>query len=314
MTAEHHGGALGGWALILGASSGFGEAAALALAGAGMHIFGVHLDRKATMPNVERIVGEIEAAGRKALFFNVNASDAEKRREVLDQMEKTLADEGQPSSVRVLLHSLAFGTLKPFVAPAAKDAITPAQMDMTLDVMAHSLIYWVQELVARKLMIRGGRIFAMTSSGGTRVWAAYGAVSAAKAALESHIRQLAIELAPLGITANAIRAGVTDTPALRKIPGSESIKQAALEGNPSGRLTTPKDVAAALVALSRPETYWMTGNVIGIDGGEDVLAFATPTSTEAQSEGPPARPAGRKLFVRPSTATEAQSEDPPQDR
>ncbi|MGH7429050.1 MAG: hypothetical protein ACREJ4_11955, partial [Candidatus Methylomirabilaceae bacterium] len=61
----------------------------------------------------------------------------------------------------------------------------------------------------------------------------------------------------------------------------------ALEGNPSGRLTTPKDVAAALVALSRPETYWMTGNVIGIDGGEDVLAFATPTSADAEPEGPP---------------------------
>ena len=126
----------------------------------------------------------------------------------------------------------------------------------------------------------------MTSSGGARVWRAYGAVSAAKAALESHIRQLAMELAPLGIAANAIRAGVTDTPALRKIPGSESIKQAALQGNPSGRLTTPQDVASALVALSRPETYWLTGNVIGVDGGEDIVAFAPPSSTTAASDGP----------------------------
>ena len=126
----------------------------------------------------------------------------------------------------------------------------------------------------------------MTSSGGTRVWAAYGAVSAAKAALESHIRQLAIELAPLGITANAIRAGVTDTPALRKIPGSESIKQAAVRGNPSGRLTTPEDVAAAIVALSRPETYWMTGNVIGVDGGEDVVAFVTSSSKRMAADAP----------------------------
>jgi len=286
MTTERQTQGFEGWALILGASSGFGEAVALALARAGMHIFGVHLDRKTTIPNVERIVGEIRGAGREAVFFNVNASDAEKRREVLDQMEKVLADAGQPSSVKVLLHSLAFGTLKPFIAPSPREAITPAQMDMTLDVMAHSLIYWVQELVMRKLMIQGGRVYAMTSSGGTRVWAAYGAVSAAKAALESHIRQLAIEFAPLGITANAIRAGVTDTPALRKIPGNESINQTALKGNPSGRLTTPKDVAAAIVALSRPETYWMTGNVIGVDGGEDVLAFATSSSTSAAADGP----------------------------
>ncbi|MGH7409648.1 MAG: SDR family oxidoreductase [Candidatus Methylomirabilis sp.] len=286
MTTERHTHALEGWALVLGASSGFGGAVALALAKAGMHIFGVHLDRKTTMPNVERIVGEIRGVGREAIFFNMNASDPDKRREVLDQMEKTLADAGQLSSVKVLLHSLAFGTLKPFIAPSLKEAITPAQMDMTLEVMAHSLIYWVQELVSRKLMVQGGRVYAMTSSGGTRVWAAYGAVSAAKAALESHIRQLAIELAPLGITANAIRAGVTDTPALRKIPGNESIKQAALKGNPSGRLTIPEDVAAAIVALSRPETYWMTGNVIGVDGGEDVLAFATSSSTSAAADGP----------------------------
>ncbi len=286
MTTGQHGPGLEGWALILGASSGFGEATALALARSGMNIFGVHLDRKATMPNVERIVAEITRTGRETVFFNVNASDPEKRREVLDQMEKTLADRGEPSSMKVMLHSLAFGTLKPFIAPSPKDLITPAQLEMTLDVMAHSLVYWVQELATRKLMIRGGRVFAMTSSGGSRVWGAYGAVSAAKAALESHIRQLAMELAPLGITANAIRAGVTDTPALRKIPGSESIKRTALKFNPSGRLTTPEDVASALVALSCAETYWMTGNVIGVDGGEDIVGFAVSSPTSAATDEP----------------------------
>ena len=285
MTSKRHDAALEGWALILGASSGFGGASALALARGGMHIFGVHMDRKTTMPNVERIVAEIKQVGREAIFFNVNASDPGRRSEVLDQMEKTLADCGEPSSVKVMLHSLAFGTLKPFIASSPKDVITPAQMEMTLDVMAHSLVYWVQELVTRRLMIRGGRIFAMTSSGGARVWGAYGAVSAAKAALESHIRQLALELATLGITANAIRAGVTDTPALRKIPGSEGIKQTALRTNPFGRLTAPEDVATALLALSRPETYWMTGNVIGVDGGEDIVGFSILSSSTATGGG-----------------------------
>jgi NAD(P)-dependent dehydrogenase (short-subunit alcohol dehydrogenase family) len=252
-----------------------------------MHVFGVHLDRKATMPNVERIVSEITQAGREAIFFNVNASDPEKRREVVDQIEKILADRGEPSSVKVILHSLAFGTLKPFLAPSPKDAITQAQMDMTLDVMAHSLVYWVQDLVMRKAMVRGGRVYAMTSSGGTRVWSGYGAVSAAKAALESHVRQLAMELAPLGITANAIRAGVTDTPALRKIPGSEEIIRTARRLNPSGRLTTPEDVAAALVVLSRPEAHWMTGNVIGVDGGEDVVGFSTSPFAATGTGKPP---------------------------
>ena len=284
MTTQSQSPELQGWALILGASSGFGGAASLALAKAGMHIFGVHLDRKATMPNVERIISEIKHTGREAVFFNVNAADSEKRCEVLDQMAKILADRGELSSVKVMLHSLAFGTLKPFVALSPKDAITPVQMDMTLGVMAHSLIYWVQELVTRKLMVRGGRVYAMTSSGGRRVWAGDGAVSAAKAALESHIRQLAMELAPMGITANAIRAGVTDTPALRKIPGSQEIVETAMRLNPSGRLTTPEDIAEILVTLSRPETYWMTGNVIGVDGGEDVVAFFISPATAAGTE------------------------------
>ena len=98
----------------------------------------------------------------------------------------------------------------------------------------------------------------------------YGAVSAAKAILESHIRQLAMELAPYKITANAIRAGVTDTPALRKIPGNDKMIQVALSKNPMGRLTTPEDVAACIAVLAEPDTYWMTGNVLGVDGGEDI--------------------------------------------
>ena len=262
---------LSGWALVLGASSGFGEAISLALARAGVDVFGVHLDRKATQPNAERIAAGIRALGRQARFFNVNAADPERRVEIGAEMERVLREHGTPGTVRVLVHSLAFGTLRPFLAEPMKEATSQAQMDMTLDVMAHSLVYWAQELVGRGLMGSGGRIFAMTSSGGTRVLPSYGAVSAAKAALESHIRQLALELAPRGITANAIRAGVTATPAAQKIPGYEALVESARRRNPSGRMTTPDDVARAVVVLSHPDTAWITGNVIGVDGGEDIV-------------------------------------------
>jgi len=262
---------LSGWALVLGASSGFGAATSLALARAGLHIFGVHLDRKSTLPNAERLAAGIKALGREAHFHNVNAADEEKRAEVASEMERILRERDELGQVRVMLHSLAFGTLKLFIADPMKEAVTKAQMDMTLDVMAHSLIYWAQELVGRGLMGRGGRIYAMTSAGGARVLPHYGPVSAAKAALESNIRQLAAELAPHGITANSIRAGVTDTPALQKIPGSDAIKESAGRRNPSGRLTTVEDVAKAIVVLSHPDTYWITGNVIGIDGGEEIV-------------------------------------------
>jgi len=173
--------------------------------------------------------------------------------------------------VQVLVHSLAFGTLKPYVSATGEETLTQAQMEMTVDVMANSLVYWTQDLIARKLMVAGGRIFSMTSSGGRRVWPYYGAVSAAKAALESHMRQLSLELAPLGITANTIRAGVTDTPALRKIPGSDAMKAFSIQRNPYKRLTTPQDVAEAIAAFCAGGTHWMTGNVIGVDGGEDIV-------------------------------------------
>ena len=251
------------WALILGASSGFGEGVTRGLARAGYDIAGVHLDRKAGLEHVAEIKAFIEQQGRKALFFNINAADEEKREEVLTQLA------AEQRNVAVLLHSLAFGTLKPYIAD---DALIKANIDMTLDVMAHTLVYWSQGLVKRRLMGRGGRIFAMTSSGSTRVFATYGAVSAAKAALESHVRQLALELAPHGITVNGLRGGVTDTPALRKIPGNELLKEMAKKRNPHHRLTTPEDVAGAIVALCQPGTDWITGNVINVDGGEEISA------------------------------------------
>ena len=261
------------WALILGASSGFGEATALALAADGYHIAGVHLDRRSGMAHVEEVRARIEALGREAHFFNVNAADDEQRGRVLaalrERFDRSEAA-GRHSYVRVLLHSLAFGTLKPFLAPDAADAINRKNMEMTLDVMAHSLVYWTQDLVHGGFIEAGSRIYAMTSEGSTRVVGSYGAVSAAKSALESHCRQLAMELARRGIgaTCNAIRAGVTVTHALMQIPERDELVDVARRRNPGGRITTTDDVARAIVTLSRDGTEWMTGNVLGIDGGE----------------------------------------------
>jgi enoyl-[acyl-carrier protein] reductase III len=255
------------WALVLGASSGFGAASAIELAKVGMHVVGVHLDRREHWPAIEELQAKIRALGREAVFFNVNASDDQYRADTVERIRAKLVE--ADGTLRVLLHSLAFGSLKPMAG--AEQVLSKKQLEITVDTMGHSLVYWVQDCLRAGLFDKGGRIFAMTSAGGSRVVPNYGAVSAAKAAIESHIRQLAVELAPAGITANAILAGVTDTPALRLIPGHEKIVEVAKKRNPHGRLGTPEDVARCIVALCHPATYWMTGNVIHVDGGENVV-------------------------------------------
>jgi NAD(P)-dependent dehydrogenase (short-subunit alcohol dehydrogenase family) len=252
-----------GWVLVLGASSGFGAAAVRAFARAGYDIAGVHLDRRAAQAQIDALVADVHAEGRRIVLFNTNAADDERRAEVLAK----LAEHIGPGELRVMLHSLAFGTLSAYFGdrPASSK-----QMEMTVDVMAHSLVYWAQGVVGAGLMGEGGRIYAMTSSGSHIAWPSYGPVSAAKAALEAHCRQLALELAPRGITTNAVLAGVTRTPALEKIPGADALIAKAEGRNPHRRLTTPEDVAACLVELARPGTYWLNGNVLHIDGGEEI--------------------------------------------
>lgn len=255
------------WALILGASSGFGEATAVALAEAGYDICGVHLDRRQGMAHVEELKARIAAAGRQALFINGNAADDEHRARVIAELKEAAGANGY---VRVLMHSLAFGTLKPFLTENPADGITRKNMDMTLDVMAHSLVYWSQDAWRAGLLGRGSKIYAMTSEGSSRVTMSYGAVSAAKSALESHCRQLAMEFARngSGVTVNAIRAGVTVTPALMQIPERDALIKYATESNPMGRMTAVDDIAQAIVTLSGSGTDWLTGNVLGVDGGE----------------------------------------------
>ena len=262
------------WAVILGASSGMGQATSLALARAGYRIFGIHLDFRAALGHVEEVKAEIEASGSEALFINMNAAADDKRAAALETLRERFDRSraaGREPYVRVVMHSLAFGSLVPFLTEDPKAGVDRKKMEMTQDVMANSLVYWVQDLWRGGFLGQGSRIFAMTSEGSTRVVPSYGVVSSAKAALESHVRQLAMELARLGtgVTANAIRAGVTVTPALMKIPEHDAIIEAAVRRNPTGRMTTPQDVADAIVTLSEGAAF-ISGEVIGVDGAEYV--------------------------------------------
>ncbi|MFF8260209.1 SDR family oxidoreductase [Streptomyces virginiae] len=258
----------GSWCLILGASSGMGRATALAMAEEGANIFGVHFGTAAQQEEADELVAQLRATGVQVSFHNCNAASKQTRAELVPVLEELAG----PGGVRVLLHSLAFGSLLPFLPQEGQeDVITPRQMDMTVDVMGHSLVYWVRDLYVAGLLPAGAKVFALTSRGDGRVMPSYGAVSAAKSALASHVRQLAVELAPSGVSVNALRAGLTLTPALLRIPGSEGLARYATESNPHGRLTVPEDVAEAVVMLSATDSSWMTGNVIDVDGGEGLV-------------------------------------------
>jgi len=264
------------YAMILGASSGFGEAVALELASAGFNIIGVHLDRGTGLTKVEQIKRQIEDKGVDAIYFNVNAAAEKKREEVVQGINDHFTKKGTPGKIKMFLHSLAFGSLAPLIHSDPQERLSQKQMDMTLNVMGNSLVYWVRDLFDAHMFTDGSKIYGMTSSGSIQVIPYYGAVSAAKCLLESHIRQLALELAPYGITANSIRAGVTFTPALRKIPGHETMIEHALSHVPFKRLTQPSDVAKFICAQVTSDENWATGNIFNLDGGEIAVAYHTP--------------------------------------
>lgn len=268
-----------GNALILGSSSGFGWATAEYLASRGYNIFGVHFDRakfcrETLEPNLASLRKRYPE--QEFTFFNTNAAAEENIVEVCDELQARLIENKMTGEFKIdiVMHSLAFGTLKPMFVGNKKERLTQQNIAMTINVMGTSLVTWVQELYARALLNRGSHIVGMTSEGNQLHWPHYGAVSQAKVVLESTLRQLAVEMAPLGIRANAIQAGVTDTPALRKIPGHKEMLSGSAARNPTGVLTTPEKVAKAIWLLSQPEAAFISGNVIRCDGGEAIAALS----------------------------------------
>jgi NAD(P)-dependent dehydrogenase (short-subunit alcohol dehydrogenase family) len=143
-------------------------------------------------------------------------------------------------------------------------------MARTIYSMGTSLVAWVQDLFTRGLFAADARVLGLTSEGNEVAWRGYAAVSAAKAALESVSRSIAYEFAPYGVRSNILQPGVTDTPALRAIPGNEQMSAAAALRNPYKRLTTPPDVANFVALMCLDEAAWVNGEIIRVDGGEKI--------------------------------------------
>lgn len=261
------------WALILGGSSGFGLATAKKLSAEGMSVCVVHRDRKGAMARIETDFEDIRKNGHSFFNLNLDALSAEGIATVINALTETLGTGGK---IRVFLHSIAFGNLKAIAPPADAGSTPPLMEDedmaRTIYAMGTSLLTWVQTLHRAKLFSEDARVLSLTSEGNEVAWRGYAAVAAAKSALESVSRAIAVEFAPHGIRSNVIQAGVTDTPALRLIPGNEGMKSAARERNPFHRLTRPEDVADVITLLCTNEARWINGALLRVDGGEHIAS------------------------------------------
>jgi NAD(P)-dependent dehydrogenase (short-subunit alcohol dehydrogenase family) len=140
----------------------------------------------------------------------------------------------------------------------------------TIHCMGTSLLDWVQDLHNAELLAPDTRVLGLTSEGNQVAWKGYAAVSAAKVSLEALARSIAMEFAPYGVRCNVLQPGVTETPALAAIPGSDRLKAHARLRNPFRRLTTPRDVANVVYLMCLDEAAWINGEVVRIDGGEHI--------------------------------------------
>jgi len=143
-------------------------------------------------------------------------------------------------------------------------------MARTIYAMGTSLLCWTREIFDRKLFSEDARVLGMTSEGNETAWLGYAAVSAAKVALESVSRSIAREFAPYGVRSNVVQAGVTNTPALKLIPGSAQLLARAKAKNPFGRTTRVEDVANVIALLATDEAGWINGSLVRVDGGEKI--------------------------------------------
>ena len=229
-----------------------------------MNLCLVHRTRKADLPLFENECKQLEAEGISLKPFNLDATNPEKRQVVITALKDEL-QEGE--KVRALIHSIAKGNLKPMISNG-KPQLQNDDFRLTIDAMAISLYDWTSELLSANLFAADARVISFTSEGSTKAWKNYAAVSAAKAALEAITRSIALEMAPFGIRANCLMAGVTDTASLRLIPGSDDLLNHSQQRNPFARITTPDDVANVVCLLCTDEAAWINGAIIPVNGGE----------------------------------------------
>jgi enoyl-[acyl-carrier protein] reductase I len=255
------------FALVIGGSRGLGLATVRKLLAEGIPVIAVHRDMRRDMGEIALQFEKFSSLDAPFYAIHRDAIQEKGREAILNEIGELL---GPAHKIRVLVHSIARGNLKPMVPAPGSPPLGEVDFRITGEAMAYNLYTWVQQLFDKGLFCQDSRVIAFTSEGSSRVIPGYGAVAAAKAAMEAIIRQVAVEFGPEGLRANCIQAGITPTDSMKMIPGSEALLARGAARNPLGRLTAPEDVADAVYLLTRPEANWINGAILKVDGGESL--------------------------------------------
>jgi enoyl-[acyl-carrier protein] reductase III len=236
--------------LVTGGTRGIGKAIALRFASLGAKTIALGYLRNDSA--AEAAAEELRAAGAEPVLVRGNVTS----QRVLDEVAAL-------GPLDVLVHNAATGVIRPALETEDK------HWDWTLNANARALLQLAR--VAAPQMPEGSSIVAISSLGAQRVLENYILVGTSKAALESLVRYLAVELAP-GIRVNAVSAGVVETEALDHFPNREQMLKAAQARTPAGRMVEPEDVAAMVAFLCSPDADMVRGQTLIVDGGYSLLA------------------------------------------
>jgi len=241
-------------ALVTGGSRGIGKAIAIRLAEHGMDIAVNYVRHK---QDAKAVAEEIEKRGRRCLLIKTNVANE-------PDVEDMFAQIGEEfGSLDVLVSNAASGVLKPVLD------LTERHWNWAMNINARALLSLVK--YGMPLMKEGSRVIGVSSLGSIRAIENYTTVGASKAALESLVRHLAVELGPRGIRINTLSAGAVDTDALKHFPNREEILENSLKRTPLGRLITPDDVADVALFLCSNLSDMIQGQVITVDGGYAIM-------------------------------------------
>ncbi len=244
-------------AVITGSGRGIGRAIALEFARNGANVVINYFRRRAP---AEETAHQVTQLGGNAIVVKAHVGDETQIRDLVHQGAAHFG------SVDIFVGNAASGVLKPAMEQGAKE------WDWTLNINARSILFGVQEAFPYMKARGWGRVITITSIGSVRVLPEYSVVGVSKAAIEALTRYLAVELAPYGITVNAISPGVIETEALDFFPSKEHIISTAKQRTPAGRLATTEDVAKVAAWLCSEDAAMIVGQTIVVDGGYSLLA------------------------------------------